>query len=265
MTEQEKKQIHAEAIYKHNRICCVCRDKLKRHIQIHHIDGDNNNDDPTNLSVLCLECHNDTLIVGSFSRKLSPEIVKLYRDEWIEFVAKQRSTTDQEDYFKISKKISIKENQFIAQLRNNNILPINASFYFRDFFFETEFFPTIVVSSNETNSENGDRYRSILKAFLLCSLGYLTPSKYLFTNTLRLADSKREVIIHPEQKIKIPDWYIANHQEISPLHIVGVYHPNLNEIHYLLKPILTTNIDYSNLLPILSEICSELIEKHLEI
>jgi hypothetical protein len=82
-------EIAAEVLFKSNRICCVCRLKNKP-IQIHHIDGNHQNNDINNLSVLCLDCHTETQITGGFHRKLTPDLVTLFRDDWLKQVSKER-------------------------------------------------------------------------------------------------------------------------------------------------------------------------------
>ena len=74
--------IAEEALFCSDRTCCVCRQKGKP-VQIHHIDGRNDNHSFDNLAVLCLECHNGTQQKGGFDRKLSPGQVALYRQEWL--------------------------------------------------------------------------------------------------------------------------------------------------------------------------------------
>jgi hypothetical protein len=72
-----------------DRTCCVCRVAGKP-VQIHHIDEDPANNELGNLAVLCLDCHNDTQIRGGFGRKLDSDQVILYRDDWVESVARSR-------------------------------------------------------------------------------------------------------------------------------------------------------------------------------
>jgi len=86
---QIPKEISAEILVRSDRTCCVCREKHKP-IQIHHIDENPDNHEIDNLAVLCLECHDETQITGGFGRKLDATQIKLFRDKWHEFVAKQR-------------------------------------------------------------------------------------------------------------------------------------------------------------------------------
>lgn len=78
-----------ELMYLSDNTCCVCMISEKT-IQIHHIDEDPSNNNIENLSVLCLECHNKTMIKGGFGRKLTPSIVTKFRKEWYETVKRKR-------------------------------------------------------------------------------------------------------------------------------------------------------------------------------
>lgn len=73
-----------------DRTCCVCRMPGKP-VQIHHIDGNRDNTILSNLAVLCLDCHNATQVQGGFSRKLDPDQIILYRDDWHRIVSQRRS------------------------------------------------------------------------------------------------------------------------------------------------------------------------------
>jgi len=81
--------IAAKALFLSDRTCCVCRTKGKS-VQIHHIDGDNQNHKLNNLAILCLDCHNDTLVSGGFHRKLDADQIILYRDDWHLLVTRER-------------------------------------------------------------------------------------------------------------------------------------------------------------------------------
>jgi hypothetical protein len=73
--------------------CCKCEERGKA-IQIHHIDEDPSNHDPSNLAVLCFQCHHETQITGGFGRQLSAAEVRIYRDQWTERVQKRRQEAD---------------------------------------------------------------------------------------------------------------------------------------------------------------------------
>ncbi len=63
-------------------------------MQVHHIDDDPANNDQGNLAVLCLECHNETLIGGGFGRQLTAEQIIFYRDDWHQRVLTRRNDAD---------------------------------------------------------------------------------------------------------------------------------------------------------------------------
>lgn len=85
-------EIAAKVLFLSDRTCCVCRVKGKP-VQIYHVDGDTENNDIRNLAVLCLDCHNETLITGGFHRKITSEQIMLYREDWHSAVARERSST----------------------------------------------------------------------------------------------------------------------------------------------------------------------------
>jgi hypothetical protein len=86
-------QISVEVLFLHDHTCCICREKGKA-VQIHHIDEDPSNNVPENLAVLCLQDHDDTQIIGGFSRKLNPSLVEQYRNDWLERIKKRREEAD---------------------------------------------------------------------------------------------------------------------------------------------------------------------------
>lgn len=81
-----------EILYLSDRTCCKCHIP-KKPIQIHHIDEDPSNNDPQNLAVLCLECHDETQVSGGFGRKLTAGQVRRYRDAWLQELRERRSYT----------------------------------------------------------------------------------------------------------------------------------------------------------------------------
>lgn len=87
------KSLSAQVLFDSDRTCCVCRQRGKP-IQIHHIDEDPSNNAISNLSVLCLECHELTQISGGFGRKLDADQVMLYRDQWTASISTLRGRPD---------------------------------------------------------------------------------------------------------------------------------------------------------------------------
>jgi hypothetical protein len=98
--------IAAKVLFLSDRTCCVCRTKGKK-VQIHHIDGDDKNNDLNNLAVLCVDCHLETQIRGGFYRKLNAEQIKLYRNDWYSIVMSKREATKQ-SAVKVDRKNSIR-------------------------------------------------------------------------------------------------------------------------------------------------------------
>jgi len=96
----KKERIHipihtsAEVLYYSDRTCCKCNIP-GRPIQIHHIDENPANNAIQNLSVLCLICHDETMIKGGFGRKLDAAQVIIYRDKWINRVLERRKHADE--------------------------------------------------------------------------------------------------------------------------------------------------------------------------
>ncbi|MBI3704347.1 MAG: HNH endonuclease [Rhizobiales bacterium] len=86
-------EISTEVLFQQDHTCCVCRERGKS-VQIHHIDEDPTNHAIDNLSLLCLEDHNRTLLKGGFGKNLLPDEVRRYRDDWIERVQNRRQEAD---------------------------------------------------------------------------------------------------------------------------------------------------------------------------
>lgn len=83
-------KIQAQVQFAADRTCCVCRAPGKP-IQIHHINENPNDHSVGNLAVLCRDCHDLTMIRGTFNRRLDADVVTLYRDDWIAIVAERRA------------------------------------------------------------------------------------------------------------------------------------------------------------------------------
>ena len=84
MTEDRKKiplRTVTEIRYRNRNTCCICRDP-KKGVVIHHIDGNRNNNDPSNLAVVCLEHHDEIHKKGGITRRISPELVKKFKHDW---------------------------------------------------------------------------------------------------------------------------------------------------------------------------------------
>lgn len=108
-------ELSARVLFISDRTCVVCRIGGKP-VQLHHIDGNPNNNSLSNLAVLCFDCHRDTQIQGGFDRKLDADQVILYRDDWYRMVAQTRAkyeaareTVDYQDGHQIELTTSIAE------------------------------------------------------------------------------------------------------------------------------------------------------------
>lgn len=86
--------IAAEILFLSDRTCCVCTTRGKQ-VQIHHIDENPANNNLDNLSILCFECHDLTMIKGGFGRKLEANQVIKYRSDWHERVKNRKVKADE--------------------------------------------------------------------------------------------------------------------------------------------------------------------------
>lgn len=123
-------EVAAKVLFRSDRTCCVCRIKGKP-VQIHHIDGNNRNNRPENLAVLCLDCHSETQIKGGFRRKLDPEQIILYRNDWEIIVQKERTKAMIDSYKKEPEsRVNIEVLTSTAEiLRENRQYELLAMFY----------------------------------------------------------------------------------------------------------------------------------------
>jgi hypothetical protein len=80
-----------EVLYRNDHTCCICK-MARKHVQIHHIDGDPSNNLATNLAVVCLDCHSLVTGDGGLGRKYGPGEVRRYKRTWEQIVVYQRST-----------------------------------------------------------------------------------------------------------------------------------------------------------------------------
>lgn len=75
-------------MFANDHTCCICRVKGK-HVQIHHIDGDNSNNAWGNLAVLCLDCHSKATGDEGLGRSITVGEIKEYKKTWEFMVRKQ--------------------------------------------------------------------------------------------------------------------------------------------------------------------------------
>lgn len=73
--------ISDDLMFRNRHTCSICREPRK-HVQIHHIDGNNANNLPANLSVLCLDCHSIVTAIGGLGRSYTQGEVIKYKRDW---------------------------------------------------------------------------------------------------------------------------------------------------------------------------------------
>jgi len=90
MTNRKRipRNIEIKVLLRNKHSCCICRDpKSGQGVIIHHIDGNPNNNDGSNLAVLCLNhasMADAGLVKGKLgsSKKLSAEEIKSFKQSW---------------------------------------------------------------------------------------------------------------------------------------------------------------------------------------
>lgn len=81
------KKIESTLMFQNDHTCCICREKGKD-VQIHHILSRNNNN-PSNLAVLCLDCHSRVTGSRGLGKKFTIYEIKQYKRDW-EFRVKRK-------------------------------------------------------------------------------------------------------------------------------------------------------------------------------
>jgi hypothetical protein len=91
MTRRSKvpNRTKASVLFDNDHTCCICRERGK-HVQTHHIDGDSSNNNPTNIAVLCLDCHSKVTGTSGLGREYSSIEVGKYKRDWEFIVRKKR-------------------------------------------------------------------------------------------------------------------------------------------------------------------------------
>jgi hypothetical protein len=82
--------IAANVMFKSDRNCCICRNEARK-TEIHHIDDDPSNNDFSNLALLCKDHHSDAHTNFAFARNLTPDLIRMYNDNWRMIVHKKLS------------------------------------------------------------------------------------------------------------------------------------------------------------------------------
>ena len=81
-----------QVMFDNDHTCCVCRVRFSP-VQIHHIDGNPNNNSRDNLAILCLDHHNQASYPQGFGRRISPGEIQKYKADWEELVLSKRAPT----------------------------------------------------------------------------------------------------------------------------------------------------------------------------
>jgi len=81
--------VEAKLLFVNDRQCCICKDG-SRGVQIHHIDGNRNNNSFKNLAVVCTDHHDKIHKRGGVTKGISPSLVRRYKASWESQVAKRR-------------------------------------------------------------------------------------------------------------------------------------------------------------------------------
>ena len=72
-----------EVLAANRHTCCMCHERGKN-VQLHHIDGDNANNEHENLAVVCLDCHSKVTGNEGLGRSYSTGEVSIYKAKWEE-------------------------------------------------------------------------------------------------------------------------------------------------------------------------------------
>lgn len=88
--------ISDQLMYLNRHTCCICH-VSRKHVQIHHIDGNNSNNAPYNLAVLCLDCHSLVSNDEGLGRSYTIGEVTLYKTEWEQYCAPLNYEEEQGD------------------------------------------------------------------------------------------------------------------------------------------------------------------------
>jgi hypothetical protein len=224
MTPTEIKEIQDEAIFIHDRTCCVCRNENDRHLQVHHIDDNHDNNEIDNLAILCQNCHSDSQIEGGFFRKLGPSLVRKYRDEWLEIVENRGRGKGGPLLIEKAKRLSIPTNpieQFISQFYEKHVLPLNSTYFFEDYYVSSPGELNLVVINRDLTSDNARRYKNIIRAYLQCILGEIAPLRSLKIASLYPSQALRSVFIDEETCLPVPTWGVPTDGVNFIIQIIG--------------------------------------------
>jgi len=213
---------------------------------------------------LCQECHTETQITGGFYKKLNPDLIRKYRDEWVEIIASQKNKFR----FPKQNRIVLKHplDSFLAQFETADVLPLGTSFYFHNYFTNEPGHLTIVVAAEELSADNASYRRSVLKAYLLCILGEIAPEGMLVTDIFKPSQAFRSIMLKPDVKIAVPNWLIKGLENFKYIQITSLVFQERNEILFTLSPTFyKVGTDIAALTPEFERIAKQLIGKVLEL
>lgn len=92
MAKRRKKirsEIETEILFNSDKTCCICKDPNKGG-QIHHIDEDPGNNDPSNLIVVCTHHHDEIHKKSTITKGFSPNLLRKYKRIWEQTVREKR-------------------------------------------------------------------------------------------------------------------------------------------------------------------------------
>jgi hypothetical protein len=102
--------------------CCICEER--KHIQIHHIDGDEANNDPANLAVVCLDDHSRVTGDEGLGRRFSPAEVRVYKRRWEAICSgSSRHDADEEDDKPEEPRYSMVQSRLLRKEENYSFVP----------------------------------------------------------------------------------------------------------------------------------------------
>ena len=83
MTRKVPRELADRLLVANRHTCCICHEERK-HVQIHHIDGNSANSVWENLAVVCLDCHSRVTGDEGLGRSFSSGEVEKYKRPWEE-------------------------------------------------------------------------------------------------------------------------------------------------------------------------------------
>ncbi len=81
IVDGESNDLDNQVLFESDMTCCICRVQ-GRPVQIHHLDGNHDNNERSNLVVVCQLCHTLVGTTFPFCRNYSPEVVRRYDENW---------------------------------------------------------------------------------------------------------------------------------------------------------------------------------------